>query len=581
MPSRTAIAYRRVSKEDQAREGKSSLEDQMRAMTGLAAKLRASIDHVFTDPGVSGATAEDRPAFMAMVEHCESHPQPAKHPGYVFALNDSRWGRFTDVEEGAFWRVRLRRSGWVVRFAEGDDVEDPTARTVLRAIGGAQASAYLEALRANCKRGTRGAAARGLWLTKAPIGFRRQATGGGKAPQLLEHGQRKADDQEVRLALGPAEEVALVRELFVSYASGRHTLGSLVRAMKDRWPAKRWSRAVLHQLLMNPAYSGDVVWCRSEKADRTRQVHRPVDDWVIVRDAHPAIIDRALFEAVQQRLRDRHRPIGKKRLYILSGLIRCSVCDSPLIGGGGQKGTHADPDRYAFYRENDAWLDRGCAPPMATISARWLERRVVSEIADVVTTPAVTALILEEVERVYSDEASGGATRRAQLERERRKLDDRRRRLAAAIADGVIQKGEAREELASIRAGLDRVTEELERAKFGERAAMVAHSEAARVARLATDFEQLATRASGRALRELIRPWLAGGVFDKAHRRITLSVRTVPSFVLSASPGRGRPEEDGLLIQRVIEIPVQGRSATGQFTAREEPRRRRAAGGHR
>ena len=54
-----------------------------------------------------------------------------------------------------FWRVHFRRLGWVVRFAENDSSEDPTAKSVMRAIGDAQASEYRRQIKANAKRGAR------------------------------------------------------------------------------------------------------------------------------------------------------------------------------------------------------------------------------------------------------------------------------------------------------------------------------------------------------------------------------------------------------------------------------------------
>ncbi len=155
------LAYLRVSSDSQAREEKTSLADQARAIAQLASRLGRTLAPraTFTDPGKSGQTAEDRPAFMALVAYAQAHPRPRSAPGLVLVLNDSRFGRFGDPDEAAFWRVVLAKAGWRVRFAEGDDTDDLVGRSVLRAIGGAQASAYSHALRANAKRGTRGAAA--------------------------------------------------------------------------------------------------------------------------------------------------------------------------------------------------------------------------------------------------------------------------------------------------------------------------------------------------------------------------------------------------------------------------------------
>lgn len=160
----STLGYVRVSTQEQATEGKTSITDQTRAIRELAIRLHRTLadSSIFSDPGVSGQSAEDRPGFMALVRYCEQNKRTSRDPGLALVLNDSRFGRFRDPDEAGYWRVILQKSGWRVRFAEGDDTEDMVGRSVLRAIGGATASAYSHAVKANAKRGARGAAARGF-----------------------------------------------------------------------------------------------------------------------------------------------------------------------------------------------------------------------------------------------------------------------------------------------------------------------------------------------------------------------------------------------------------------------------------
>lgn len=60
--------YTRVSTSEQACDGRSSLEDQERRITGAALMRGGSVDRVFSDPGVSGAVpVEERPAGRQMM----------------------------------------------------------------------------------------------------------------------------------------------------------------------------------------------------------------------------------------------------------------------------------------------------------------------------------------------------------------------------------------------------------------------------------------------------------------------------------------------------------------------------------
>src|SRR5207249_4484520 len=113
--------------EDQATDRKTSLADQRAALAALASQLGRQLDQVFEDAGASGATAEGRRGFTSLVAFCCTHARSPRAPGTVLVLNDSRWGRFRDPEEATYWRVELRRHGWLVRFVEGD-TGDATTR---------------------------------------------------------------------------------------------------------------------------------------------------------------------------------------------------------------------------------------------------------------------------------------------------------------------------------------------------------------------------------------------------------------------------------------------------------------------
>jgi DNA invertase Pin-like site-specific DNA recombinase len=546
------LGYVRVSKEDQAAEHKTSLSDQRAAIAALAGRLGRHLSPplIFEDPGVSGATAEDRPGFMALVRYCEAHPRPRSAPGYVLALNDSRWGRFPNPEESTYWRVHLDRHGWRVRFAEGDETEDPTARIFLRAVHSTQATAYLEAIRANAKRGAQGAARRGLWQNEAPLGYRRRArdpvTG---QERTLEPGQLKGKNEEVRLTVGPPEERQIVQTMFARYAGGGVSLGALARELDRTFPGRAWSKQTVRAFLKNPAYLGDVVWCRRphDKAERRERWIRPEADWIVTRDAHPALVSREMFAAVQQRLAtNRRQTRATAGGYPLSGLLRCAQCGEPYTGGGGPHGPPQDPDRYRFYK------DRGgvgrvpaCSGPLGTLQKRWIEPRIIATVTDVVSRPDVRRLIAEECDRQLSDLRSVHTGGRAALERERTRLDTERERLVAAIAHGTVTEAEAAVQLAGNRTALDRIAADLERLRFEDRRSTRLDGERAQLVALAADFATVARRASGAQLRELLRPWIADAVVDKANRKLTLTIRRVPlagAFLqLRAAPGRGSP----------------------------------------
>lgn len=570
-PAGDTLAYVRVSTEAQAGEHRTSPAEQRRAIAARAEQLGRAIDPalVFEDLGVSGATAEGRPGFMALVRYCEERPRSA--PGVVLVLNDSRFGRFDDPEEATHWRFVLKRLGWIVRFCEGDDVEDGVARGVLRFIGSAQASEYRANLKRTARRATRATAEQGRWQNRAPMGLRRLATRIDGSTRVLEGAQRKADDETVRLALGPADEVAVIRFCFEAYADGQLTMHGLARALLTRWPGRRWSQNTVNALLKNPAYVGDVVWCRRahDAAERRVAWMRSPEHWVTVRDAHPGIVSRELFARVQRRL-----ALNKKETrataggYPLSGFIRCAACNDRFVGYGGRVGPADDPDRWRKYQESTSARPRyatSCPGGIPTLRKRWLEPIVVEHIATVAEHPRIRAAIAAELDRVLEASAAGAVDRTAALRAERTKLQEQRQRLVDAIARDVVTDREAQATLTQLRGKLERLEAELERTQFNGRRTAVSTAVRDRVLALATDFRALAAKATGAQLRELVRPWLADAVFDKQTYVLTLRIRTVPDILGAGgddwslvSGGRGIRDTNtrrDRLVVRKIQVP--------------------------
>jgi DNA invertase Pin-like site-specific DNA recombinase len=582
------LGYVRVSTEQQATEQKTSLTDQRRLIVDKARAMGRVLEAaaIFEDAGVSGATAEGRPAFMAMLRYCESNPRPAKAIGMIFVLNDSRFGRFDDPEEATHWRFVLKRLGWRVRFVEGDEVEDTFARGVIRFIGSAQASEYRANLKRTAKRAARSTAEKGLWQQEAPLGYRRLATRTDGAQRVLEIGQRKADDEVSRLTLGPEEEVEAIRTMFDGYANRHLSLGMLMTDMVSRFPFRAWSRQTVRMTLKNPAYMGDVVWCRrvTDPVERLTQTVRDRSEWVVVRDAHPAIVSRELYQAVQDRMASNKRQTTATRGgYPLAGLIRCAQCGMHFAGGGGKKGPASDPDRFRFYKDTGSSTRIPvCPPPITTLRKRWLEAVVIDAVADMVADPLTQKTIREEVQAQMSTARDSEKDRRASLERDRDRLIDQRRRLVNAVASGALKDSEAATNLAELRTRIAGSDAEIERLRFAVRAQLPDREEIQRMVRLAQDFPVQVRRLTGVALREALRPWIANAVVDKEKRVLTLTMWRVPGaaqvFRLNNVAERGAQENTlrrKLTVRRRIQLPARP-GGTKEFYAR-----RRAAGGSR
>lgn len=91
-----------------------------------------------------------------------------------------------------------------------------------------------------------------------------------------------------------------------------------------------WRTEALHNVLRNPIFIGTLAYGKAtepKNTSRRRWIRRDPSDWVVVENALPAIVDRALWDQAQAILDDnrgKHQrtKYGQKR-FAWSGLFRC------------------------------------------------------------------------------------------------------------------------------------------------------------------------------------------------------------------------------------------------------------------
>ncbi len=152
--------------------------------------------------------------------------------------------------------------------------------------------------------------------------------------------------------LTPNSQAPLMRELFDRAATGDYSIAALRRWAHSKGltsgTGKEPSRSLLHKWLKNPAYVGDLVYNRRANGRFEPRRPRPESEWVTVRDAHPAIVDRERYEAVQTILAT-HKQIQatvRGSHWLLTGLAHCAHCGSKMYGRTAGRGNYT----YACYR---------------------------------------------------------------------------------------------------------------------------------------------------------------------------------------------------------------------------------------
>ncbi len=154
-----------------------------------------------------------------------------------------------------------------------------------------------------------------------------------------------------------------------------------------------WATPEILRLIRRPANVGDLrhgeLEFTTERTGVTHKRHR--DDPLIVRDAHPAIVDRNTWDAAQRLLNERGQRSGRQgdSPYLLSGLVYCGLCGRTMVPvkarnrrryvcrgyqmSGLCSATHAQPVDVVEKVVVDEWLRRLAAPTPEMVRA-WVER---------------------------------------------------------------------------------------------------------------------------------------------------------------------------------------------------------------
>jgi DNA invertase Pin-like site-specific DNA recombinase len=199
-PAFTAAEYVRMSTDQQ----RYSIDNQRTVIADYAEKRAMPIIRSYVDAGRSGLTADQRPALLDLMRDCQSAECPFN---IVLVYDVSRWGRFQDADESAFYEHQMRRAGVVVAYcAEPFENDGSPVSTIVKSVKRAMAAEYSRELSAKVAAGQRRMAERGFRVgSHAGYGLRRMVVDKAGAPRsILAQGERKClSDDRVILVPGP------------------------------------------------------------------------------------------------------------------------------------------------------------------------------------------------------------------------------------------------------------------------------------------------------------------------------------------------------------------------------------------
>ena len=356
--------YARVSSDRQ--DVDLSVSAQLRALRDYAEKHSYLVAREYVDEAESGRIA-DRPQFQKMLDEASKPEAPFKE------ILVWKFSRFTRKREHAVaFKAMLRRRGVrVVSITEQAD-DTPTGK-LLEAIIESVDEFYSENLAQEVTRGMRESASRGFWVTTyAPYGYRKV---------YVQDGPKKRP----KLELDPPAD-AVARRIFDMVLQGSSIL-DVTKALNAEGVAsprgKQWLKTTVHNVLLNEAYTGTLVWGTTAK-DGAPPVR--------VEDAHPAIVSKRQFQRAKKLLGSRApkkvHPRRSASPYLLSGLLRCETCGKAMTAAEAKSG------KYTYYVCHSL-LKRGsgtCKTPR--LNAKSFEALIVDEIrANVLTESNIRDLV--------------------------------------------------------------------------------------------------------------------------------------------------------------------------------------------
>ena len=328
-----AAEYVRMSTEHQ----KYSTENQADAIRSYAEQHQMEIVRTYSDAGKSGLNIEGRDGLKQLIDDVERGETDFD---VILVYDISRWGRFQDADESAYYEYICRRSGISVHYcAEQFDNDGSPISTIVKGVKRAMAGEYSRELSAKvfagqCRLIELGYRQGGM----AGYGLRRMRIDQNGIPQgILRFGEHKSlQTDRVILVPGPEEEIENVRWMYRQFVDGGNVESEIASQLNDRGVttdlSRPWSRGTVHQVLTNEKYIGNNVFNRRSFKLKKERLKNSPEMWIRADNAFEAIVDPQIFFTAQGMIRERNRRFSDeemierlRRLFdhqgYLSGLI--------------------------------------------------------------------------------------------------------------------------------------------------------------------------------------------------------------------------------------------------------------------
>ncbi len=327
----TGIAglYTRLSRDDGTDSESNSIANQKRLLSQKAKELGFTNIKFYVDDGYTG-TNFNRPGFQELLDDIEM--------GYVTAVivkDLSRLGR--DYVSVGYYTDNYFPEHNIRFIAVNDMVDSDEGENEIAPFKNIMNEMYARDISRKIRSSNRIRGNLGEPLAQPPYGYMKSPE--NKKKWIVDPDASQVVKSIFRMCIeGKGNEaiahVLQVNKVYIPMAYW-HSKG-LNRGGKQM-PADpyRWSKTTVRKILTQQEYCGDVINFKtySKNFKNKKRLMNAEENWKIFKDVHEPIIEREVFELVQENLlkvkRRAPKPENAKK-HIFSGLIRCGDCGSNM-----------------------------------------------------------------------------------------------------------------------------------------------------------------------------------------------------------------------------------------------------------
>lgn len=313
---RPAAAYVRMSTEHQ----QYSTTNQIDAIKEYAARRGFRIVRNYADEGKSGLRIEGRPALRELIEDVRSGRATYRA---ILVYDVSRWGRFQDSDESAFYEYTCRQAGIEVAYcAEQFENDGSPVSTIIKSVKRAMAGEYSRELSNKVFKGQCRLIQLGFRQGGSPgLGLRRMLVDQNGLPKgTLKHGEQKSlQTDRVILVPGAPEELAIVERIYRNFTQDSQKEAQIADALEtEHVPlgegVTRWTPAIIRQILTNEKYIGNNVYNRVSFKLKKKRVRNTPDMWIRSDGVFTPIVEPSTFYTARGMILERARKLSDQEL---------------------------------------------------------------------------------------------------------------------------------------------------------------------------------------------------------------------------------------------------------------------------